>query len=230
MKRLAIVLLSALFPAAVFAQPRTDAALRVTVVDPSGAVIVGARVTVTPTVLVQGGPDAAALDTGARGDAAFASIEPGRYTIRVESPGFEPATIRDIRLRAGDNRREVKLAIAKFAETVDVGRDPRDRGADPRSDAFATVLGPAEINELPDDPDEMERVLQDMAGPGAVMRVNGPRRQAPVEGSDCADPFSSQPVRRRRATRPVSSPWTSSQAGSRGLARVDQRRPPRFRC
>ncbi len=52
-------------------------------------------------------------------------------------------------------------------------RDGRERGADPRSDAFATVLGAAEINELPDDPDEMERILKDMAGPGAIMRVNG---------------------------------------------------------
>src|SRR6185436_17922481 len=31
----------------------------------------------------------------------------------------------------------------------------------------------AEIQELPDDPDEMERILKEMAGPGAVMRVNG---------------------------------------------------------
>ena len=173
MTRLTFVLVGALFPAAVFAQARTDTALRITVVDPSGAVIVGARVTVTPTLPMQGGADAAALETGARGDAAFASLEPGRYTIRVESPGFEPSIAREVRLRAGDNRREVKLAIAKLAETVDVGRDPRERGADPRSDAFATVLGPAEINELPDDPEEMERVLQEMAGPGAVMRVNG---------------------------------------------------------
>src|SRR4029434_7285883 len=65
------------------------------------------------------------------------------------------------------------MRIAKLAETIEVGRDPRERASDPRSDAFATVLGQAEINELPDDPDEMERVLRDMAGPGAVMRVNG---------------------------------------------------------
>ena len=105
--------------------------------------------------------------------ATFAALEPGRYTIQVESPGFEPADVRDLRVRAGDNRREVKLAIARFAETVQVGRDPRERASDPRSDAFATVLGQAQIDELPDDPDEMEQVLREMAGPGAVMRVNG---------------------------------------------------------
>jgi hypothetical protein len=76
-------------------------------------------------------------------------------------------------VRPGDNHREVKLAIAKLAETVQVGRDPRERASDPRGDAFATVLGQAQIDELPDDPDEMEQMLRDLAGPGAVMRVNG---------------------------------------------------------
>jgi hypothetical protein len=162
-----------------FAQPpRADATLRVTVVDPSGAVIVGAEVTVTPTLRPAQGErgsqgQAVEVETGARGEAAFDALEPGRYTIHVESPGFEPADLRDVRVRAGENRREVKLAIAKLAETVQVGRDARERASDPRGDAFATVLGQQQIDELPDDPDEMEQALRDMAGPGAVLRVNG---------------------------------------------------------
>src|SRR6185503_8353046 len=134
-----------------------------TVVDPSGAVIVGARVRVAD----------ASADTGARGDVVFAALEPGRYTIQVEAAGFEPATIRDVRVRSGENRRDVKLAIARLAETVQVGRDPRERASDPRSDAFATILSQQQIDELPDDPDEMEQALREMAGPGAVLRVNG---------------------------------------------------------
>ena len=143
--------------------PRADATLRVTVVDPSGAVIVGAHVRVADST----------LDTGMRGDAEFDALAPGRYTIHVESPGFESAELRDVRVRAGDNRREVRLAIAKLAETVQVGRDARERASDPRGDAFSTVLSQQQIDELPDDPDEMEQALRDMAGPGAVLRVNG---------------------------------------------------------
>jgi hypothetical protein len=143
--------------------PRADATLRVTVVDPSGAVIVGADVRVGD----------ATIATGVRGDAAFDALAPGRYTIHVESPGFEPSDARDVRVRAGENRREVKLAIAKLAETVQVGRDARERASDPRSDAFATVLDQQQIDELPDDPDEMEQALRDMGGPGTVLRVNG---------------------------------------------------------
>jgi hypothetical protein len=148
-------------PMAAFAQ--TDATLRITVIDPSGAVIVGAKVSV----------GSSSLETGGRGDAVFPSLQPGRYTIHVESPGFEPYDARDVRLRPGENRRDVKLKLAKLSETVNVGRDPSERASDRRGDAFATVLSQAEINELPDDPDEMERVLKEMAGPGAVMRVNG---------------------------------------------------------
>ena len=169
MKRLIALLSIVLCPALATAQ--SVGTLRITVVDPSGAVIVGARVDVKASA--PAGAAAASMSTGARGDADFNLLEPGRYTIHVESPGFETHEARDVRVRAGDNRREVKLAIAKFAETVDVGRDPRERASDPRSDAFATILGQAQIDELPDDPDEMEQALKDLAGPGAVLRVNG---------------------------------------------------------
>jgi hypothetical protein len=169
MKRLIACVVAAAWP--IVATAQSVGVLRVTVVDPSGAVIVGATVDVKPSA--PAGAAATSIATGARGDAEFSLLEPGRYTIRVQSVGFEPYEARDVRVRAGDNRREVKLAIAKFAETVDVGRDPRERASDPRSDAFATILGQAQIDELPDDPDEMEQALKDMAGPGAVLRVNG---------------------------------------------------------
>ena len=162
----AIAMAAGLWPAAVLAQ--SVGTLRVTVADPSGAVIVGATVEVKP----EGGA-ATALESDARGEAVFNLLEPGRYTIRVESPGFEPYDSRGVRIRAGDNRRDVTLSIAKVVQTVDVGRDPSERGSDPRSDAFATILSQQQIEELPDDPDEMEQMVKDMAGPGATLRVNG---------------------------------------------------------
>ncbi len=78
-----------------FAQSRTDATLRITVVDESGGVIVGARVDVKPLA----GGDPVTLDTGGRGDATFAALVPGRYAIHVEAPGFEPHDTRDLRVR-----------------------------------------------------------------------------------------------------------------------------------
>src|SRR5436309_466960 len=142
MKRLIAFLFLISWPALVLAQ--SVGTLRVTVVDPSGAVIVGATVDVKPTSGM-----ATSIDSGTRGEAIFNVLEPGRYTIHVESPGFEPYDARDVRIRTGDNRRDVKLAIAKFVQSVDVGRDPRERASDPRSDAFATILGQQQIEELP---------------------------------------------------------------------------------
>jgi hypothetical protein len=173
MKTLMAFVLAVAVPVGAASQPA--ATLTITVVDPSGAVIVGAHVSVQLTT-PESGPNPAnlaSLDTGSRGGAVFASLTPGRYAIRVESPGFEPNESRDVRVRAGDSSRTIRLAIARIAETVQVGRDPRERASDPRSDAFATVLGAAQIDELPDDPDDMEQMLKDMAGPGAVMRING---------------------------------------------------------
>jgi hypothetical protein len=177
MRTLLTVVFALAWPLAALAQTRPPAAtLRITVVDPSGAVIQGARVSAAPSDVARpsaAGTDGPSLDTSERGDATFTALAPGRYTVHVESPGFESLDVRDVRVRAGDNHREIKLAIARFAETVEVGRDARERASDPRSDAFATVLGQAEIDELPDDPDEMEQALMEMGGPGSVLRVNG---------------------------------------------------------
>jgi hypothetical protein len=164
---MAVSLAFLVWPTFALAQTAT---LRITVVDPSGGVIVGARADVRSATA---GSDVVTVATDARGNADFTLLEPGRYSIHVESRGFEPYDARDVRLRAGETSRTIKLAIAKLAETVQVGRDPRERASDARGDAFATILGQAEINELPDDPDEMEQMLKDMAGPGAVLRVNG---------------------------------------------------------
>src|SRR5262245_21791354 len=109
-----VVLVVLAWPVVASAQVAT---LRVTVVDPTNAVIVGAKVVVTPASSATS-PRAAqplALDTGARGDALFSLLEPGRYTIHAESPGFEPSTARDVRVRAGENSRTVKLALAKLS-------------------------------------------------------------------------------------------------------------------
>jgi Carboxypeptidase regulatory-like domain len=156
--------------ASLAAQTR-DGALRVVVFDPTGAIIVNAKVTVQPIE-----PSGAPVEglTNERGEAAFSGLLPGRYAIRAEFPGFEAKQADDVRVRAGGNvRRELKLNLAKIAAEVQVGQDPRDRALDPRGNAFGAVLTRAQIEALPDDPDDMEAALKEMAGPGATIRVDG---------------------------------------------------------
>jgi hypothetical protein len=149
------------------------ARLLVTVVDPSGAVIPGATVTVTGQEPATATSGLAPATTAAGGIATFAALAPGRYVVQAEFSGFETVTVRDVRLRTGENRRSITLPIKKVAEEMTVSRDGQTSALDPRGSAFSTVLTREQIAALPDDPDEMERLLKAMAPPGATIRVDG---------------------------------------------------------
>ena len=137
-------------------------ALRVLVRDPSGAAIANATVRA----------GAAAQLTDAAGEARFTGLPAGRVTVAIEADGFAPYTTR-VQVRDSLTTFERKLVLAPRTDQVEVGVDPREDATDPRGNFGATELTPQQIEQLPDDPDELERVLQEMAGPGAVMRVNG---------------------------------------------------------
>ena len=66
-------------------------------------------------------------------------LVPGRYTLQVEFPGFQTAVVRDVRVRAGDNKRSVTLLIQKREEAVTVDRDKQAAAVDPLGAAFGTV-------------------------------------------------------------------------------------------
>ena len=75
-------------------------------------------------------------------------------------------------LRRGAVNQTVTLKIAGFQEEVVVN----DTSAtdDRRGNSFTTTLEQAEIDELPDDPEELADVLTQMAGAaGATFQVNG---------------------------------------------------------
>ncbi|HKH70669.1 MAG TPA: TonB-dependent receptor, partial [Vicinamibacterales bacterium] len=153
-------------------RPQTGS-LRVVVKDPSGAVIPGAL------VQLRGAEDRTAsvvkndLPSDGQGVAGADDLLPGRYSLAVSFAGFETLVVPDLRVRAGENRREAVLKIQKLDENVSVGRDKATVASDPNNDRFNTVLSRDQISALPDDPDEMERVLKEMAGPGATIRVDG---------------------------------------------------------
>jgi hypothetical protein len=161
-------------PGGASAQPRPEAGtLRVTVQDPSGAVVPGALVQVRGAEERTRGVIRADLPSDGQGVAVATGLAPGRYAVEVSFPGFETRAVPDVRVRAGDNRRTVMLALPKIDEVVSVGRDPATAASDPNGDRFATTLSRSQIEALPDDPDEMEEVLKEMAGPGASIRVDG---------------------------------------------------------
>ncbi len=145
-----------------------NASLEVVVTDPSGALIHNARVQ-----LVKDGRPESAVQTNQRGEARLARVAPGRYQMRVEAIGFKTRDIDLQDLHAGSNRSEVTLEIDPITVDVEVSEEARTRNSDPNGPAFTNVLTEDQIAQLPDDPDEFENAINQLAGPGAQMRVNG---------------------------------------------------------
>jgi hypothetical protein len=156
--------MSMLLALLLFAQAATNGTLRVTVVDQTSAVVVGATVTVT------GG---AAVKTSDAGVASITGLTPGVYTIEIEFPGFEKRVLTDVRVRAGDNRQTAVLAIEKMEAAVTVEQDKQVAASDRNGPSFGTVLTRDQIQALSDDPTILQQQLEEMAGPGAVIRIDG---------------------------------------------------------
>ena len=100
-----------------FAQPASGGSLRVTVVDQTGAVIVGATVTVAAADEATKTAAIAPVRTSDTGVAIVAALTPGRYTVQVEFPGFEKRLLTDVRVRNGENR---QVAVKHVAEDADL--------------------------------------------------------------------------------------------------------------
>ena len=111
------------------------------------------------------------MQTSDQGIAAIAGLVPGRYVVQAAFPGFETSVARDVRVRTGDNKQSLVLSIQKLTDEITVGRDKQDAAADARV-TFGSALTREQIDAISDDPNEARRQLMDMAGPGAVIRVD----------------------------------------------------------
>jgi hypothetical protein len=176
-----IAVLLAVLAMATPAQTPRDARVTVTVVDQTGAVIPNAKVTITPATdpkaaaaaagAAPAAPGIAPATTNDKGIATITGLTPGRVNITAEFPGFEPRTLKDLSLRAGDNKHVAVLAIQGLQDSVTVSRDAREAASDRRS-TFGTAMTREQIEALSDDPDEMAQQLKDIAGSDAILRVD----------------------------------------------------------
>jgi hypothetical protein len=146
--------------------------LTVTVVDTTGAVIPGATVSV---VGIEATTKAASLEpvqTSERGIAIVPRLLPGRYSVKAEFQGFETRTIPDVRVRNGDNKQVVMLPIEGVKQAVVVEQNREQAASDPRGPSFGTTLTREQLEALSDDPEVLRQQLQEMAGPGAVFKID----------------------------------------------------------
>jgi hypothetical protein len=158
---------------ALFAQQAALGSLRITVVDQTNAIVIGATVTVigadeaTKTATIV---PAATTDAGV---AIIPALPQGRYTVTVEFPGFEKRVLADVRVRGGENRQVAVLAIQRMEAAVTVEQDKQQAAADRNGPSFGTTLTRDQIDALSDDPSILQQQLQEMAGPGTVIRIDG---------------------------------------------------------
>ena len=170
MMRAALFLAALSVAAPVLAQApppaNAPAQLRVVVLDETGAGIPSAQITVSPPA---GAPVNATADE--RGIAVVPSLPIGNLQLRVDAQGFATDAA-PLTIRRGANNQTVTLKIEGFQEQVVVD----DAAAIQATGSAETtkVLDEAVIEQLPDDPDELQALLEQMAGGvGAVFRVNG---------------------------------------------------------
>jgi hypothetical protein len=153
--------LSVILSAAALAQ--SAGTLRGVVSDETGAVIPGAKVTVT-------GPRGVVKTTtaGVDGSYVFTGLPPGKYSVQAASPGleqFQPATA-DV--GPGVKTLNIQLRVAVETQQVTVQETTAPAvSTDPASNAGQLTLKTEDLQSLSDDPDDLQQDLQALAGPSA---------------------------------------------------------------
>jgi hypothetical protein len=169
---LSIFVLASAFSSSALAQPARDGRVQITVVDQSNGVVPGATVTLVGLETPTQAQTLPAASSGENGVAIIERVPPGRYSVRADFPGFDLGLLRDIRVRAGENRHIVVLPLAKLESNVTVGRNLQEVAADRRSSQFGNAVNQQQLDALSDDPSELQRQLQELAGPDAIIRID----------------------------------------------------------
>ena len=159
---LIVSLLSALAaPKILFGQGAT-ATVQGRVLDPSGAVIPQAQVTVTSP----SGKSSSAVSDGT-GSYQVRGLPAGAYTVNANTAGFAPFTS-TVTVTAGQTKTlNIAMQIQMEQQQVQVEADTPTVDTSPDQNANAVVLKGKDLDALSDDPDELESQLQALAGPAA---------------------------------------------------------------
>jgi hypothetical protein len=137
--------------------------LKGAVVDPSGARVVKATV----TIQAKDGTTTA-VQSGADGSYQFPQLAPGTYMITVTAPGLALASVQSVTVEAGHvTLQNLALSIAVDQQQVTVNEENPGLDTSPDNNAGALVIKGKDLDALSDDPDELQDELNALAGPAA---------------------------------------------------------------
>jgi hypothetical protein len=180
-----------------FPQQNTGA-LKGTVTDPLGSLVIDARVSLKNA---RGVTTSATTNTA--GVYEFKRLEPGTYELTVLSPGFGVFQEKSVQIKARELLTlNAQLEVALEDEHVTI--DDRNISTDSDNNANAVVLRGRDLDALPNDPQSLLAALQAMAGPtdpeggGGQVKVDGfsdgqmPPKEAIREIRINNNPFSAE--------------------------------------
>jgi hypothetical protein len=141
-----------------------DHRISVRVEDPSGATIPHAQI-----IVLSGSDLIAEQEADARGLATINVRRVQQVKLVVTAPGFASTEV-EVTIPARVTNHQVTVSMALAAIETDVLVSATEETA---TDGLTETLSQAEIDQLPDDPEELQRMLEEIAGPGATIRVDG---------------------------------------------------------
>jgi hypothetical protein len=141
--------------------PNNLGSLHGQVTDPSGAVVIGASVTVT----TPSGQSQSAV-TDKQGNYVVRDLPAGDVTVNAAAPGFTPYQMPNVIISASQSQQlDIAFSITAKPEQVTVQSENSNVDVNPANNASATILKGQDLEALSDDPDELEQDLLALAGP-----------------------------------------------------------------
>src|SRR5437870_3639503 len=194
MKLVLGIIVSLFFSSVLFAQTAT---LRGTVTDDSGAIVPGAKITLTAN---SGTVNTAVADSN--GSYSFMGIAPGDYVAQASAPDLATPPLK-LTIRPGVQTLNLQLKVASVTQQVTVEDRAVTVTPEPANNASATVLGGDDLQALSDNPDDLIAELLAIAGPsggpgGASVFIDGftggqvPSKESIREIRINQNPFSSE--------------------------------------
>jgi hypothetical protein len=164
-------LILALLGCAIAIQAQSASSLRGTVVDPQGASIAQAIVTLTNN----GTGSSRQTQSDAAGSYQFLQMPPGEYTLSAAKPGFSSVTRKDVNLLVNTPASvDLKMEIGQTSETVNVTTEAPVLNTVDASEGNA--FNETQIRQLPLDTRNIVQLLSLQPGVTSTGEVMGSRR------------------------------------------------------
>src|SRR5712671_3243845 len=139
------------------------AILRGRVLDESGAVVPGAKVTLTGS-----GGFVKTATASSEGSYNFTDLPAGNYTVQASAPNLTVPQPAKVALKSGTLTLDLRLIVSLAKQEVSVDDSAgASISTDATNNASAIVLRGTDLDALPDNPDDLAEALQALAGPSA---------------------------------------------------------------